>query len=93
LTNEVLVAVLDRHHPASEVYVTGTFDEWKKTEKLENVGDHFEKKVTLPDSSSKIYYKVRRIIYHIYFGLSLRPSLLSSLSIYVLLRLKPVRHI
>ncbi|KAI1762155.1 carbohydrate-binding module family 48 protein [Hypoxylon sp. FL1150] len=44
-------------HPASEVYVTGTFDEWKKTEKLEKVGGHFEKAVTLKDASEKIYYK------------------------------------
>ncbi|KAI3318016.1 carbohydrate-binding module family 48 protein [Xylariaceae sp. AK1471] len=44
-------------HPATEVYVTGTFDDWKKTEKLENVGGGFEKKVTLPDISSKIFYK------------------------------------
>ncbi|KAI1081123.1 carbohydrate-binding module family 48 protein [Whalleya microplaca] len=44
-------------HPASEVYVTGTFDEWKKTEKLDKTGDHFEKTVTLPDASSKIFYK------------------------------------
>ncbi|KAI0179192.1 carbohydrate-binding module family 48 protein [Hypoxylon sp. FL1284] len=44
-------------HPASEVYVTGTFDEWKKTEKLEKVGEHFEKAVTLKDAPEKIYYK------------------------------------
>ncbi|KAI0144064.1 carbohydrate-binding module family 48 protein [Hypoxylon sp. NC0597] len=44
-------------HPASEVYVTGTFDDWKKTEQLEKVGDHFEKAVTLPNASEKIYYK------------------------------------
>ncbi|KAI0015174.1 hypothetical protein F4780DRAFT_773724 [Xylariomycetidae sp. FL0641] len=44
-------------HPASEVYVTGTFDDWKKTEKLDKVGDHFEKNVTLPSAESKIYYK------------------------------------
>ncbi|KAI0007926.1 carbohydrate-binding module family 48 protein [Xylariaceae sp. FL0662B] len=44
-------------HPASEVYVTGTFDEWKKTERLDKVDDHFEKRVTLPDVSSKIFYK------------------------------------
>ncbi|KAI1380934.1 carbohydrate-binding module family 48 protein [Hypoxylon crocopeplum] len=44
-------------HPASEVYVTGTFDDWKKTEKLEKVGEHFEKTVTLSDASAKIYYK------------------------------------
>ncbi|KAI2639009.1 carbohydrate-binding module family 48 protein [Hypomontagnella submonticulosa] len=44
-------------HPASEVYVTGTFDDWKKTEKLEKVGEHFEKAVTLSNASDKIYYK------------------------------------
>lgn len=42
--------------------MTGTFDDWKKTEKLEKVGNHFEKAVTLPDASSKIYYKVRSSI-------------------------------
>ncbi|KAI0885703.1 carbohydrate-binding module family 48 protein [Annulohypoxylon maeteangense] len=44
-------------HPASEVYVTGTFDDWKKTEKLEKIDDRFEKTVTLQDASKKIYYK------------------------------------
>ncbi|GAW19758.1 hypothetical protein ANO14919_092480 [Xylariales sp. No.14919] len=50
------------NHPATEVYVTGTFDEWKKTEKLEKIGDSFEKQVALPDTSSKIFYKVRWFI-------------------------------
>ncbi|KAK7931607.1 hypothetical protein PG985_002319 [Apiospora marii] len=44
-------------HPASEVYVTGTFDGWKKTEKLDKVGNHFEKLVQLEDVSQKIDYK------------------------------------
>ncbi|WYZ41810.1 hypothetical protein EsH8_V_000705 [Colletotrichum jinshuiense] len=44
-------------HPAEEVYVTGTFDNWTKSEKLEKVGNSFEKTVTLPDASQKIYYK------------------------------------
>ncbi|KAI1389726.1 carbohydrate-binding module family 48 protein [Hypoxylon trugodes] len=44
-------------HPASEVYVTGTFDDWKKTEKLDKVGEHFEKAVTVPDATKKIFYK------------------------------------
>jgi hypothetical protein len=60
--NQVLVAVPNRDHPATEVYVTGTFDDWKKTEKLEKVGDNFEKKVALPDISTKYFYKVRRSI-------------------------------
>jgi hypothetical protein len=38
--------------------VTGTFDGWKKTEKLSKVGEHFEKHVQLSDASKKIYYKV-----------------------------------
>ena len=50
-----------RPHPeANEVYVTGTFDDWGKTEKLNKVGDTFEKEVTLPDASEKIFYKVRQ---------------------------------
>ncbi|TVY30605.1 Signal transduction protein MDG1 [Lachnellula hyalina] len=44
-------------HPASEVYVTGTFDDWSKTEKLVKTGDVFEKNVTLPSAAEKIYYK------------------------------------
>ncbi|KAJ2966229.1 hypothetical protein NUW58_g10711 [Xylaria curta] len=54
---------LSGNHPATEVYVTGTFDDWKKTEKLEKVGDGFQKTVALPDISNKITYKVRRFIY------------------------------
>jgi hypothetical protein len=53
------VLTLHREHPdASEVYVTGTFDDWGKTEKLEKKGDVFEKSVHLPDKD-KILYKVR----------------------------------
>ncbi|KAK7746364.1 Cruciform DNA binding protein [Cytospora paraplurivora] len=45
-------------HAGEEVYVTGTFDNWSKSEKMEKVGDKlFEKSVDLPDSSDKIYYK------------------------------------
>lgn len=47
-----------RAHPAEEVYVTGTFDNWSKSEKMAKVGDAFEKSVELPDTSEKIYYKV-----------------------------------
>lgn len=38
--------------------MTGTFDGWSKSEQLDKVGDHFEKTVTLPDFSEKVYYKV-----------------------------------
>ncbi|KAK0386718.1 hypothetical protein NLU13_6553 [Sarocladium strictum] len=44
-------------HPAEEVYVTGTFDNWTKSVQLEKNGDVFEKTVDLEDASSKIYYK------------------------------------
>ncbi|KFY15789.1 hypothetical protein V492_01760, partial [Pseudogymnoascus sp. VKM F-4246] len=48
-------------HPASEVIVTGTFDNWAQTEKLHRTADDvFEKEVTLPSKAEKIYYKVRR---------------------------------
>ncbi|KAG0652116.1 5 -AMP-activated kinase subunit beta [Hyphodiscus hymeniophilus] len=46
-----------REHPAQEVYVTGTFDDWSKSEKLEKVGDIFVKDVTLSSAAEKIYYK------------------------------------
>ncbi|MCJ1310047.1 hypothetical protein MMC25_003708 [Agyrium rufum] len=45
-------------HPAKEVFVTGTFDDWGKTVQLEKKGDLFEKTVDLPNASEKIYYKV-----------------------------------
>ncbi|KAK7722596.1 Cruciform DNA binding protein [Diaporthe eres] len=44
-------------HPGDEVYVTGTFDNWSKSEQMEKVGDKFEKSVELPDTSERIYYK------------------------------------
>ncbi len=57
-TANLLLFFSYRAHPAEEVYVTGTFDDWTKSEKLEKVGDKFEKNVTLADASKKIYYKV-----------------------------------
>ncbi|KAH8820993.1 hypothetical protein F5884DRAFT_658374 [Xylogone sp. PMI_703] len=44
-------------HPADDVYVTGTFDNWSKSEKLVKNGDIFEKTVDLPKADEKIYYK------------------------------------
>ncbi|KAK3331943.1 hypothetical protein B0T19DRAFT_397762 [Cercophora scortea] len=44
-------------HHAEEVYVTGTFDNWSKSEQLVQNGDVFEKTVTLPEDSDKVYYK------------------------------------
>ena len=38
--------------------MTGTFDDWGKTQKLEKVGSHFEKNVKLSKINEKIYYKV-----------------------------------
>lgn len=51
----------ERPHEATEVYVTGTFDSWAKTEKLTKVGHGFEGTVRLPNVSEKIFYKVLRI--------------------------------
>ena len=39
--------------------MTGTFDNWSKSEKLNRVGDIFEKEVQLASAQDKIYYKVR----------------------------------
>ncbi|KAK4900780.1 Cruciform DNA binding protein [Elasticomyces elasticus] len=44
-------------HPADEVYVTGTFDNWAKTEKLEKSGDSHEKTIQFPKEQEKILYK------------------------------------
>lgn len=57
----MLTQLLSREHPdAEEVFVTGTFDNWTKSVKLEKKGDVFEKTVELENTSDKIYYKVRR---------------------------------
>jgi len=57
--NDWIVNIHNREHPyATDVYVTGTFDNWSKSEKLDRKGEGFEKTVTLPDASEKIYYKV-----------------------------------
>jgi hypothetical protein len=58
----MLIATLHRPHPADDVHVTGTFDDWAKTEKLEKVGDVFEKEVQLPSADEKYYYKVRCLL-------------------------------
>lgn len=39
--------------------MTGTFDDWAKSVKLEKKGERFEKLVDLPQSEEKILYKVR----------------------------------
>lgn len=49
---------LYRAHAADEVFVTGTFDDWGKTVKLEKIGDVFEKEVDLPEADGKVHYKV-----------------------------------
>ncbi|GJN86643.1 hypothetical protein PLIIFM63780_010224 [Purpureocillium lilacinum] len=44
-------------HPAEEAYVTGTFDNWQKTVKLEKSDGVFQKTVDIAHPSHKIYYK------------------------------------
>lgn len=39
--------------------MTGTFDDWGKTVRLEKKGNAFEKLVRLPEAGQNIYYKVR----------------------------------
>ncbi|KAG9693422.1 hypothetical protein KCU95_g6531, partial [Aureobasidium melanogenum] len=45
------------NHPAQEVYVTGDFDNWSKSVKLDKHGDSFRKTITLPGEESRIHYK------------------------------------
>jgi len=47
-----------RPHPAEEVFVTGTFDNWGKSVKLDKSGEVFKKTVNLPKTGEKILYKV-----------------------------------
>ncbi|KAL4820799.1 hypothetical protein BDW67DRAFT_180358 [Aspergillus spinulosporus] len=42
---------------ADEVFVTGTFDDWGKTIKLDRKGDVFEKEVHLPVTGDKVHFK------------------------------------
>lgn len=44
-------------HPANDVHVTGTFDDWSKSEQLVKVGDVWEKEVHLSSADEKILYK------------------------------------
>ena len=57
-SSEMGTFVFNCSHPASEVFATGTFDDWGKTEKLEKKDDIFEKEVSLPKADEKILYKV-----------------------------------
>ncbi|KAL4800446.1 hypothetical protein BDV19DRAFT_353029 [Aspergillus venezuelensis] len=44
-------------YPAKEVFVTGTFDDWGKTIKLDQKGDIFEKQVHFPVTGEKVHFK------------------------------------
>jgi hypothetical protein len=44
------------------VFVTGTFDQWSKSIKLEKQDSVLEKTVTLPKTDEKILYKVSMIV-------------------------------
>jgi hypothetical protein len=39
------------------VFVTGTFDDWGKTIRLDRKGDVFEKEVHLPVTGDKVHFK------------------------------------
>jgi O-acetyl-ADP-ribose deacetylase (regulator of RNase III) len=45
-------------HPGEEVYVTGTFDDWRKTVKLEKVDGIFQKLVRLPKRRTEYKFVV-----------------------------------
>lgn len=63
------LALACRPYDANEVFVTGTFDDWGKTVKLDRVDGIFVKEVSLP-ADQKVQYKV-----------CLRPRFFSALSI------------
>jgi len=41
------------------VHVTGTFDDWAKSVKLDKKGSYHEKLVQLPRADERVFYKVR----------------------------------
>lgn len=51
-----LLAFACRPYNANEVFVTGNFDDWGKTVRLDRVGDIFSKRVSLP-TDKRIHYK------------------------------------
>lgn len=51
------IIIFHRDRPAGEVYVTGTFDDWAKSVKLEKEAGGFAKRVELP-LGHDISYKV-----------------------------------
>lgn len=42
--------------------MTGTFDNWTKSEQLEKVGDVFQKTIKISDGSKKVHYKVGKLL-------------------------------
>ncbi|PHH84484.1 hypothetical protein CDD83_1865 [Cordyceps sp. RAO-2017] len=44
-------------HDAEEAFVTGTFDHWRKSVRLERKNGVFQKTVQLDEAADKIYYK------------------------------------
>ncbi|KAH9216582.1 hypothetical protein DL95DRAFT_460170 [Leptodontidium sp. 2 PMI_412] len=55
--SQMVPFIFEWEHPATEVFVTGTFDDWSKTILLDKVGGVFAKEVLLPLSTEKICYK------------------------------------
>lgn len=58
-----------RPYNASEVFVTGNFDDWGKTVKLDRVGDIFIKEVTI-SPVQKVQYKVWRLLFFFFLLIS-----------------------
>ncbi|KAG4431687.1 hypothetical protein IFR05_012832 [Cadophora sp. M221] len=55
--SQLVPFVFKWEYPATEVFVTGTFDNWSKTILLDKAGDLFAKEVLLPLPTENIYYK------------------------------------
>ena len=71
--------------------MTGSFDGWSKSEKLERAGDVFEKTVTLPDTSEPVLYKVSRFrILYSFPKFAFTPSHQSTRPLFFLPLLSPV---
>jgi hypothetical protein len=62
-----------REHSANQVYVTGTFDDWMKTVKLEKEDGVFKKTVELPKAHIQYKVCVRRAAFRRPPGFGCRP--------------------
>jgi hypothetical protein len=69
-----------RPHPGDEVYVTGDFDDWSKSHRLEKVGESLQVTVTFPDDVGKLLYKVSVVLFFCFYPFVEQPARASTVA-------------